>query len=163
LAPTHYSPDFRRWEARGFARADIVRGTWPSYRLFVFRGLSRRSTHISQRTREAMTSLNEMSETEALDCMRAELQILNSILGELVPDFWKTLIDQWKKEGRHGISPVDRRFPSKNFQKWPLSSYWRETPCTDTPVATRPEPMFGLPSERARPESRGELGADDAD
>ena len=27
-------------------------------------------------------------------------QILSSILGELVPDFWKTLTDQWEQEGR---------------------------------------------------------------
>jgi hypothetical protein len=35
--------------------------------LFVFRDLIRRSTHTSHLTLEAMTSLNEMSETEALD------------------------------------------------------------------------------------------------
>jgi hypothetical protein len=46
-----------------------------------------------------MTSLNEMSETEALEYRSAQLQILNAILGELVPDFWKTLIDQWEREG----------------------------------------------------------------
>jgi hypothetical protein len=69
-----------------------------------------------------MTSLNEMSETEALDYMRTELQILNSILGELVTDFWKTLIDQWKKEGRHGISPVDRRYPLDELSK--MATEW---------------------------------------
>ena len=65
---------------------------------------------------------NEMSETEALDYMRAELQIFNSILGELVADFWKTLIDQWKKEGRHGISPVDRRYPLDELLK--MATEW---------------------------------------
>ena len=64
-----------------------------------------------------MTSLNEMSETEALDYIRAELQILNSILGELVPDFWKTLIDQWEQEGRPGVSPVDRQYPLDELPK----------------------------------------------
>ena len=63
-----------------------------------------------------------MSETEALDCMRAELQILNSILGESVPDFWKALIDQWKQEGRHGISPVDRRYPLDELSK--MATEW---------------------------------------
>jgi hypothetical protein len=69
-----------------------------------------------------MRSLNEMNETEALDYMRAELQILNSILGESVPDFWKTLIDQWKQEGRHGISPVDRRYPLDELSK--MATEW---------------------------------------
>jgi hypothetical protein len=70
-----------------------------------------------------MTSLNETSETEALDCMPAELQILNSILGKLVRDFWKTFIDQWKKEGRHGrISPVDRRYPLDELSK--MATEW---------------------------------------
>ena len=65
-----------------------------------------------------------MSQTEELEYKRAALQILNSILGELVPDFWKTLIDQWEQEGRPaGI-------PSTNSQKWPLSGYRCETPCT---------------------------------
>jgi len=122
LAPTHYSPDFRRREAHGFARTDIVRGTWPSNLLFVFRDLIRRSTHISHLTLETMTSLNEMSETEALDYIRAELQILNSILGELVPDFWKTLIDQWEQEGRPGVSPVDRQYPLDELPK--MATEW---------------------------------------
>jgi hypothetical protein len=63
-----------------------------------------------------------MNETEASDYMRAELQILNSILGESVPDFWKTLIDQWKQEGRHGISPVDRRYPLDELSK--MATEW---------------------------------------
>jgi hypothetical protein len=69
-----------------------------------------------------MTSRSEMSEIEALEYRRAALQILNSILGELVPDFWKTLIDQWKKEGRHGISPVDRRYPLDELSK--MATEW---------------------------------------
>jgi hypothetical protein len=72
-----------------------------------------------------MRSLDEMSETEALDYVRAELQILNSILGESVTDFWKTLIDQWKQEGRRGISRADRRYSldelSKMATEWPLA------------------------------------------
>jgi hypothetical protein len=39
-----------------------------------------------------MTSISEMSETEALEYMRARLQVLNSILG-VIPVFWKALID----------------------------------------------------------------------
>jgi hypothetical protein len=35
-----------------------------------------------------------MSESEELEYKRAALRILSSILGELVPDFWKTLVDQ---------------------------------------------------------------------
>jgi hypothetical protein len=58
----------------------------------------------------AGTSISEMSESEELEYKRAALQILSSILGELVPDFWKTLIDQWEREGRPGISPVDRQY-----------------------------------------------------
>ena len=69
-----------------------------------------------------MRSQNEMNETEASDYMRAELQILNSILGESVSDFWKTLIDQWKQEGRHGISPVDRRYPLDELSK--MATEW---------------------------------------
>src|SRR5215831_17433035 len=75
----------------------------------------------------------EMSETEKLEYKRAALQILSSILGELVPDFWKTLIDQWEQEGRPGPSPVNT--PSTNSQKWPLSGYRRERLCTDCNVA----------------------------
>jgi hypothetical protein len=81
-----------------------------------------------------MISINEISETEAL---RAELQILNSILGKLIPVFWKTLINQWEQEGRPGISPADRRYLSTSSQKWPLSGYRRETPCTDPPLIER--------------------------
>ena len=72
-----------------------------------------------------MTSLNEMSETEALDYIRAELQILNSILGELVPDFWKSLIDQWEREGRPGISPVDRQYSLNELSK--MATEWLQT------------------------------------
>jgi hypothetical protein len=67
-----------------------------------------------------MTSL--INETGALEYKRAQLQILNSILGELVPDFWKTLIEQWERERRPGTSPVDRRYPldepSKMATEW---------------------------------------------
>jgi hypothetical protein len=101
--------------------ADIVRGTWLTCCSFFAASFVDQHTLATARL-EAMTSLNEMSETEALDCMRAELQILISILGELVPDFWKTLIDQWKKEGRHGISPVDRRYPLDELSK--MATEW---------------------------------------
>jgi hypothetical protein len=63
-----------------------------------------------------------MSEIEALEYGRAALQILNSILGELVPDFWQTLIDQWEQEGRPGISPVDRQYPLDELSK--MATEW---------------------------------------
>jgi hypothetical protein len=64
-----------------------------------------------------------MSESEELEYERAALQILSSILGELVSDFWKTLSEQWEQEGRPGPSPVDVNTPSTNSRKWPLSGY----------------------------------------
>jgi hypothetical protein len=63
-----------------------------------------------------------MSETEELEYKRAALQILNSVLGELVPIFWKNLIAQWEQEGRPGISPVDRRYPLDEFSK--MATEW---------------------------------------
>jgi hypothetical protein len=50
-----------------------------------------------------MTSIDEMSETEAGEYIRAEITALRPILGELVPAFWQTLTEQWKREGRPGI------------------------------------------------------------
>jgi hypothetical protein len=64
-----------------------------------------------------MMSLNEMSETEALEYLRTELEVLNSILGGLIPIFWKTLINQWEQEGCLGISPADRRYPLDELSK----------------------------------------------
>ena len=63
-----------------------------------------------------------MSETEKLEYKRAALQILSSILGELVPDFWKTLIDQWEQEGRPGPSLVDRQYPLDELSK--MATEW---------------------------------------
>jgi hypothetical protein len=63
-----------------------------------------------------------MSQTDELEYKRAALQILKSILSELVPDFWKTLIDQWEQEGRPGISPVDRRYPLGELSK--MATEW---------------------------------------
>ena len=66
-----------------------------------------------------------MSESEELEYKRAALQILSSILDELVPNFWKTLIDQWEQEGRPGPSPIDRQYPldelSKMANEWLLT------------------------------------------
>ena len=64
----------------------------------------------------------EMSETDKLEYNCAALQILSSILGELVPDFWKTLIDQWEQEGRPGPSPVDRQYPLDELSK--MATEW---------------------------------------
>jgi len=63
-----------------------------------------------------------VSETEKLEYKRAALQILSLILGELVPDFWKTLIDQWEQEGRPGPSPVDRQYPLDELSK--MATEW---------------------------------------
>ena len=63
-----------------------------------------------------------MGETEELAYKRAALQILNSILGELVPDFWQTLIDQWEQEGRPGTSPVDRQYVLDELAK--MATEW---------------------------------------
>jgi hypothetical protein len=75
--------------------------------------------------REAMVSINEMSETETLECLPAELQILNSILGELIPVFWKTPINQSEPEGCPGISPADRRYPLDELSK--MATEWLQT------------------------------------
>jgi hypothetical protein len=63
-----------------------------------------------------------MSETEELEYKRAALQVLRSILGELVPDFRKTLIDQWEQEGRPGVSPVDRQYALDELSK--MATEW---------------------------------------
>ena len=63
-----------------------------------------------------------MSEIDGRDYKRAAFQILSSILGELVPDFWKTLIDQWEQEGRPGVSPVDRQYPLDELPK--MATEW---------------------------------------
>ena len=54
---------------------------------------------------ETVTSIDEMSETDASEYKRAEIAALRPILGELVAAFWQTLTDQWKREGRSRISP----------------------------------------------------------
>ena len=64
----------------------------------------------------------EMSEIEELEYKRTAFQILSSILGELVPDFWKTLIDQWEQEGRPGVSPVDRQYLLDELSK--MATEW---------------------------------------
>jgi len=66
-----------------------------------------------------------MSESEKLEYKRAALQILSSILGELVPDFWKSLIDQWEREGRPGISPADRQYSLDELSK--RATEWLQT------------------------------------
>ena len=66
-----------------------------------------------------------MSEIEELEYKRAALQILRSILGESVPDFWKTLIDQWEREGQPGMSPIDRQYPLDELSK--MATEWLQT------------------------------------
>ena len=63
-----------------------------------------------------------MSEIEELEYKHAAFQILSSILGELVPDFWKNLVDQWEQEGRSGVSPVDRQYPLDELPK--MATEW---------------------------------------
>ena len=69
-----------------------------------------------------MTSISEMSESEALEYIRAELQVLQPILGELISVFWMALVDQWEHEGRLGVSPVDRRYPLDELPK--MATEW---------------------------------------
>ena len=69
-----------------------------------------------------MTSISEMSESEALEYIRAELQVLQPILGELISVFWMTLVDQWEQEGRPGVSPVDRQYPLDELPK--MATEW---------------------------------------
>jgi len=54
---------------------------------------------------ETMTSIDEMSETEAREYIRAEILALRPILGELTPAFWQTLTNDWKREGQPGYHP----------------------------------------------------------
>jgi hypothetical protein len=72
-----------------------------------------------------MTSINEMSESEALEYIRAELQALQPILGELISAFWMALVDQWEQEGRPGVSPVDRRYPLDELSN--MATTWLQT------------------------------------
>ena len=69
-----------------------------------------------------MTSISEMSESEALEYIRAELQVLQPILGELISVFWMALVDQWEHEGRPGVSPVDRQYPLDELSK--MATEW---------------------------------------
>ena len=71
---------------------------------------------------EAMTSKNEMSESEALEYIRAELQVLQPILGELICVFWNALVEQWEREGCQGISPVDRQYALDELAK--MATEW---------------------------------------
>jgi hypothetical protein len=66
---------------------------------------------------EAMTSISKMSESEALEYIRAELQVLQPILGELISVFWRALVEQWEREGCHGISPADRQYALDELSK----------------------------------------------
>jgi len=69
-----------------------------------------------------MTSIDDMTETEAREYIRAEITALRPILGELIPAFWHTLTDEWKREGRPGISPLTRRYPLDDLSK--MAAEW---------------------------------------
>ena len=69
-----------------------------------------------------MASINEMSEFEALEYIRAELQVLQPILDDLISVFWTALVEQWEREGRPGISPVDRQYPLDELSK--IATAW---------------------------------------
>jgi hypothetical protein len=58
-----------------------------------------------------------MSETEAGEYIRTEILALRPMLGELIPAFWQTLTDQWKREGQPGISPLTRRYALDELSK----------------------------------------------
>ena len=66
-----------------------------------------------------------MSESEALEYIRDELQVLQPILGELISGFWKALVEQWEREGRPGVSPVDRQYPPDELSK--MATEWLRT------------------------------------
>ena len=72
-----------------------------------------------------MISIDETSETEAREYVRAEMTALRPILGELISAFWQTLTDQWKREGRAGISPLTRRYPLDELSK--MATEWLKT------------------------------------
>jgi hypothetical protein len=72
-----------------------------------------------------MKSLNELSESGALEYIRAELQVLQPILGESISVFWKALVEQWEREGRPGISPVDRQYALDELSK--MAAEWLQT------------------------------------
>jgi hypothetical protein len=74
---------------------------------------------------EAMMAIDEMSESEALEYIRAELQVLQPILGELTSVFWRALVEQWEREGRPGISPVDRQYTLDELSK--MATEWLQT------------------------------------
>jgi hypothetical protein len=94
--------------------------------LFVLRSLIRNQhCETSVSAGDVMMSINAMSKTEAFEYLRAELQALNSILGELIAVFRKTLIDQWEQDGRPGISPADRRYPLDELSK--MATEWLQT------------------------------------
>lgn len=74
-----------------------------------------------------MTSIDAMSETEAREYIHAEITALRPILGEFIPAFWQTLTvtDQWKRDGRPGISPLTRRYPLDELSK--MATEWLQT------------------------------------
>jgi hypothetical protein len=69
-----------------------------------------------------MASISEMSESEALEYVRAELQVLQPILGDLISVFWNALVEQWERAGCHGISPVDRQYALDELAK--MAAEW---------------------------------------
>ena len=72
-----------------------------------------------------MRSINEMSESEALEYIRAELQVLQPILGDLISAFWKALVEQWEREGCPGLSPIDRQYALDELSK--MATEWLRT------------------------------------
>jgi hypothetical protein len=65
----------------------------------------------------------EMSEIDELEYKRAAFQILSSILGELVPDFWRPSSMNGNKKGAPEYHPSIVNTPSTNSRKWQLSGY----------------------------------------
>ena len=63
-----------------------------------------------------------MSETEAREYIRAEINALRPILGELIPAFWQTLTVQWKRDGRPGMT---RRYRLGELSK--MATEWLQT------------------------------------
>ena len=72
-----------------------------------------------------MTSIDAMSENEARKYIRAEINCVAANPRRIDPAFRRTLTDQWKRDGRLGISPLTRRYPLDELSK--MLTEWLQT------------------------------------
>jgi len=70
-----------------------------------------------------MTSIDDMSETEAREYIRAEITALRPILGGLIPRSGTPFLMSGNEEGALEYLPSLAVTPSTNSQKRPLSGY----------------------------------------